>query len=713
MVFDELFYEVASLLLLAAAVGALGLLLRQPLIVAFIAVGILAGPSVFGLIRSHDPMELLAEMGIALLLFVVGLKLDVQMIRTMGPVALATGLGQVAFTSLFGFLIARGLGLEMVPALYVAVALTFSSTIIIVKLLSDKHEVDSLHGRIAIGFLIVQDLAVVIALIALTALGGGAEEEPLASRALVTLGRGLGFLAVIALLMRWGLPQLTRKLARSPELLVLFAITWAVVLATLGDALGFSKEVGAFLGGVSLASTPFRDSIASRLVTLRDFLLLFFFIDLGARLDLSLLGSQVGPALIFSVFVLVGNPLIVMIIMGVMGYRKRTGFLAGLTVAQISEFSLVLGALGVSLGHLQAETMGLITLVGLITITLSTYMIIYSAPLYQALSRYLGIFERRRPYRELQADSVGEMEALDAIIFGLGSYGGALARTLHERGKRVVGIDFDPEALARAREQQVPVLYGDAEDPELFEHLPLDKTRWVVDATGQVESGITLLHVLQARGFAGRVALTARTPEDQARLQGVGADLVLCPFMEAGEQAADALTDALHHLPEEVLWPISLREVRLRADSRLSGRRLRELPLRAETGVTVIAVSRAGRTLFDPAPDLQLFPEDRLVLLGQPESLAHAEAYLHQRETPSEEAAEEFGARHVVVPPQSPWAGRTLAELEFRQAYGVSVIGIERGGERLASPAGDEALQAGDHLIVVGPRPALDQLPVG
>jgi Kef-type K+ transport system membrane component KefB len=143
--------------------------------------------------------------------------------------------------------------------------------------------------------------------------------------------------------------------------LLLFAISWAVVLATVGAYLGFSKEVGAFLAGISLASTSYREAIASRLVSLRDFLLLFFFIDLGAQLDPSVLGTHVGPALVLSLFVLIGNPLIVMIIMGVMGYRKRTGFLTGLTVAQISEFSLILGALGVSLGHIDAGIMGLIT----------------------------------------------------------------------------------------------------------------------------------------------------------------------------------------------------------------------------------------------------------------------------------------------------------------------------------------------------------------
>ncbi|MFN7135174.1 MAG: cation:proton antiporter, partial [Myxococcales bacterium] len=344
------FVEVAVLLGLAAVLGGAAIRLRQPLIVAFIAVGILAGPSGLAWSQGGAYLQVLAQVGIAVLLFVVGLKLDVQLIRSMGPVALATGLGQVGFTSLVGYVLARLLGMEPVTALYVAVALTFSSTIIIVKLLSDKREIDALHGRIAVGFLIVQDIVVVLVMIGLNAFAAG-QGDGGAWRAMgLVVLKGLAMLATLAVLMRFVLTPVLHQLARSPELLVLFAIAWAVTLATAGDALGFSKEVGAFLGGVSLASTPYREVIGARLVSVRDFLLLFFFIQLGAELDLSRVGAQLGAAMVLSVFVLVGNPLIVLAIMGFMGYRRRTSFLAGLTVAQISEFSLILAALGLSLG---------------------------------------------------------------------------------------------------------------------------------------------------------------------------------------------------------------------------------------------------------------------------------------------------------------------------------------------------------------------------
>jgi len=540
-VFGDVFTEMAVLLLVAAVIGAIGVRLRQPLVVAFIAVGILVGPSVFGWVSANDQVDLLAKLGIALLLFVVGLKLDLHIIRTMGPVALATGLGQVLFTSMVGYLIAIGLGMTPVTALYVAVALTFSSTIIIVKLLSDKREVDALHGRIAIGFLIVQDIVVVLVMIGLNALSETGDAANLGREAIDVLVKGAIFIVAIGLLMRYALTPLLHLLARSRELLVLFAIAWAVTLGAVGVHLGFSKEVGAFLAGISLASTPYREVIGARLVSLRDFLLLFFFIDLGAGLDLAILGAQVVPAIIFSLFVLVGNPLIVIAIMGVMGYRKRTGFLAGLTVAQISEFSLILGALGMSLGHIGADTMGLITLVGLITISISTYMILYSHLLYEWLAPWLVVFERKRAYREAASDRAVDENGIDVILFGLGRFGSGMAEALVQRGHRVLGVDFDPDLVRKQNGMKFSVRYGDAEDPEFLASLPFEQVQWILSSVREKSVNIALLQGLHEHDYKASVAVTAHSSTDIAQLKQAGADHVLIPYAAAAAEAVDNL----------------------------------------------------------------------------------------------------------------------------------------------------------------------------
>ncbi|WP_366555602.1 cation:proton antiporter [Aquibaculum sediminis] len=549
----SVFIEVAGLLALAAVVGFAALLLRQPLIVAFIAAGIIAGPDVLGLAQSADHIELLAEIGVALLLFLVGLKLDVGLVRTLGAVAVATGLGQVAFTAGIGFLICLALGMDWVTSTYVAVALTFSSTIIVVKLLSDKREIDSLHGRIALGFLIVQDIAVVLAMVILSAVGVGAAAGDGGGLALlrVLLG-GVAMVAGVVLFIYYGADPLLRRLARSPELLVTFAIAWAVVLAAVGDLLGFGKELGGLLAGVSLASSPFREAIAARLSSLRDFLLLFFFVGLGARLDLGMLGNELPAALILSLFVLIGNPLIVLAIMGYMGYRRRTGLLAGLTVAQISEFSLIFMAMGLALGHVGPSAMGLVTLVGLVTITLSTYMIVHSQRLYSLVEPMIKPFERRHPFREDAAEAVQGPTNFDTILFGLGRYGRGIARGLHDRGQTVLGVDFDPEALRRWTARGLPGTYGDAGDPEFPASLRLEGVSWIVLATpphrvppGQSDPRLAMMQAFREAGFRGRFALPSTDLLDARTLYKAGADLVLNPFHDASIRAVERIAGEL------------------------------------------------------------------------------------------------------------------------------------------------------------------------
>ncbi len=536
------FTEMAALLLATAAAGAVAVRLRQPVLIAYMVVGILAGPAALGWVQAHDQIDLLAQVGVAVLLFVVGLKLDLAHVRHIGPVALATGLGQLAFTILFGFFIVLGLGKAPLEAFYVAVALTFSSTIIIVKLLSDKRELDSLHGRIAVGFLIVQDIAVVLAMMGMSALRGAGEGGDGTGLLLSLVGRMVAFALLLFVLMRYVLPQAVRAMARSQELLLLFTIAWGTGLAALGEWMGFSKEAGAFLAGFSLASTPYREAMSARLTGVRDFLLLFFFIDLGAKLDFSTLGAELLPAAILSVFVLVGNPLIVMAIMGYMGYRKRTGFLAGLTVAQISEFSIVFVAMGISLGHVGLQALGLTTLVGVVTITLSSYMILYSQPLYERLSPWLGMFERRHPHRELAVERQPRgTPACDVLVFGLGRYGALMARQLMARGLKVVGVDFDPEAVRDQRRAHLPVRFGDAQDPDFMEVLPLAEARWVLSTLPDVASNRLLLHALRHHGYRGQVAVVARDEQQGRQLERMDAVQVLYPFREAVDHVVEQL----------------------------------------------------------------------------------------------------------------------------------------------------------------------------
>ena len=275
--------------------------------------------------------------------------------------------------------------------------------------------------------------------------------------------------------------------------------------------------------------SDFKDVISSRLVSLRDFLLLFFFINLGVNLNLSDLGSQVSSALIFSVFVLIGNPIIVLIIMGIMGYRKRTSFLAGLTVAQISEFSLIFAALGLAVGHITEEVVGLITLVGLITIGLSTYMILYSHQIYELISPALSIFQRKIPFRENEQLTV-KIKRYDLIIIGFGRFGTKLSEMLDEHPEiNYLGIDFDPSVIKKCREKGKDIVYGDIEDHELLGHVPFQDTKLIISTVTDYRLSKQLTKALKRENYTGKIFLTALNDTEYQMLSFVGAEQVLRP----------------------------------------------------------------------------------------------------------------------------------------------------------------------------------------
>ncbi len=531
------FALIAVILSIAALAGLVATKLRQPMIVAFIGVGIVVGPTGTGWVVTNDTIELLARLGIAILLFLVGLRLDMNLIRTTGPVALITGIGQVVATSVLGFLLAIGFGTSAVAALYIGLAVTFSSTIIIVKLLSDTREIEQLHGRIAVGILIVQDLVVVIVMIAINAFGQETDDSMVVAVALVFV-KGIALLAGIGILMRFVLPWLLHHVARSQELLVLFAVAYAIAAAAVTESLGFSSEVGAFLAGVSLATTPYRDALGARLVSLRDFLLLFFFLDLGAGLDFADASGHIIEVVAFSLFVLIAKPLIIMLLMTVQRYPPQVSFMTGLPLGQISEFSLILAAIGVGLGHITNTTSSLITMVALITIGGSAYLIPFSHRLYQRLERFLRVLDRTSARSRELTESERDV---DAILYGLGRFGRHIADQCSSGGRRILAVDFDPHRLASNARPGITAVYGSATDIHFLESLPLSRATFIISTIPTMDANLTLLHALKHHHYEGHIVMTAHHPHDAERLRAAGADTVLEPFSLAAEATTEVL----------------------------------------------------------------------------------------------------------------------------------------------------------------------------
>ena len=536
MPLERLFLDISAIVVVATLLGLLARWLKQPLILGYVLAGIILGPSLFGFISEPQVIGVLSSFGIAFLLFLVGLELDLSKLKVIGRPSLLLGFGQVLFTAVVGFGIIRFFGFDSLPAIYIAIALTFSSTIIVVKLLSERQALESLYGRLAIGMLLMQDFIAIFALIILSGFAGG--QVPTTAELAFILLKGAGLIMLALLSGRFILPHLFMKLARSSELLLLSSIAWCFGFALVAVVGGFSLEIGAFLAGLALARLPYHLEIVGRVRSLRDFFITIFFVLLGSQLLFANLTAMAWPFIILSLFVLVGNPLIVMVIMGLMGYTKRTGFLVGLTVAQISEFSLILMHLGYRLGHVNTSEVALVTLIGITTITLSSYLITYGDSLYRRLAPYLKIFEKKTAL-----ENIKEIDSLNnhTVIFGCDRLGEKLVASIQELGQPLLVIDFDPETVARLLLQGVPCIYGDMSDPEIYERAQLKTAKIVISTVPDINSNQLLLQETKRRGLSVPIYVTADTWQDTENLYSAGADYVVFPHYLSGEYMSTLL----------------------------------------------------------------------------------------------------------------------------------------------------------------------------
>lgn len=522
-------FELAIVILFSAIFGIVAKLLRQPVILAYLATGALIG--YFGLFHLADKetFRIFSDLGIMFLLFLVGLEINYSSLRLVGKTALIVGLGQVVFTFAIGYLIALALNFSSLSSAYIAIALTFSSTIIVVKLLSDKKDLRSLYGRISVGTMLIQDFVAIFLLIFLA--GSDSGSDFLIKKAVLTVAMGVFLFAAMLWLGRKIIPLILDKIAASSELLFLLSLAWLFAVSVVMSKIGFSIEIGGLLAGLSLANSSENFQIAAKIKTLRDFFILIFFVILGASFVFSNFNSVAIPILLFSIFVLVGNPLIVLIIMGIMGFRKRTSFLVGVTVAQISEFSLILAVLGLKLGHITEETVALITAVGIITITTSTYLIIYADSIFKRISWLLSIFERGKT-KEEQLFSDKNFEK-PIIMMGYGRTGESIALNLEK--KNLLVLDSDPEVINQLKREGIDYIFGDMRDSEIFEKMNLEKTNVIISTSPDFEDNLALLHDLGALEKKPKTILRAETEQEARLLYAKGADYVLLPNFTAGQ----------------------------------------------------------------------------------------------------------------------------------------------------------------------------------
>ena len=534
-----LFVEFAIILTIATLVAVIMRLLRQPLIIGHILTGlvivVLPGllTGIFTFEHTGELIAFLSEVGIAILLFLVGINLSPKDAREVGAVSVVTGLGQVLFTSALGFGLSLLLGFSLIEALYLGLALAFSSTIIIMKLLTDRGDVDSLYGRISIGFLLVQDFIAVFALILVTSLGSGSVGAVIGTVLLKTLAIVIG----TYLTMRFLMPLIDRIVGMSHELLFLFSITWLLALSALFTTFEFSLEIGALIAGITLSSSLHRFEISSRMRPLRDFFLVLFFILIGTQLDPSMLIQAIIPIIVLSLFVLIGNPLIVMTLMRFLGHTKRNGFLAGLTVAQISEFSLILVAAGIAAGHVGEGVMGIVAMIALFTIAGSTYLIIYADRIYERIAPMLSIFEKSGAAR----DRTRRRKA-DIVIFGFNRIGFSIVEGLKKNKRKYLVVDYDPVIIEQLEKSRHPSLFGDVADHEFLDSIKFDTLKMLISTIPEIETNILLIEKAKRENPDMICIVTAHQLNEAKALYEHGATYVLMPHFLGGEYSA-ALID--------------------------------------------------------------------------------------------------------------------------------------------------------------------------
>lgn len=524
----HMFEELTLIIVIAVAVSLIMRGLRQPLMIGHIITGILVGPAVLSLVDGHETIEVFAEFGIALLLFIIGLGLNLRVIKDIGKVALFASIAQVLFVGGAAYAAAIIIGYSPTVALFIALALSLSSTIIVLKLLSDKKEQSRLYAKVSIGFLIVQDFLATLAVLIVSSSSSGQitlqDFIPLATKG----GLLLGALIIFRYLV---LPHLNSLIAKSQEFLFLFAIGWALGIATLAKSAGFSLEIGALLAGITIASMPYATEVASRLKPLRDFFIVLHFVVLGSLVNLGVVGSSPGRTILFSLIVLIANPLAVLVIMGLMGYTKKNSFKAGLAMTQVGEFSLILLATASHYGYIDNEVVSLITFVALLTIAGSTYMILYADQLYNFFEKYLKLFERRKA-----KDQHERHKRYELVLFGYQRGGHEFLPVFRKLDKKFIVVDYDPSVIDFLEQRDIEYMYGDATDADLLEELNLKHSKLIVSTITDLATNKSLATWIGANNPYAVFIATADNAEEAAELYELGTSYVMLPHYIGSEQ---------------------------------------------------------------------------------------------------------------------------------------------------------------------------------
>lgn len=531
---ENIFLQISVLLSITVSIAFIIGLLRQPLMMAYILAGIVCGPIFLNLLQGDANLyEALAQFGIVLLLFMVGLSLNFTNLQKMGKVAVVIGLGQFLITGVIGGLIMLLSGLSLQASIYIGIAITFSSTIVIFKLLNDKKEHESIYGRYTIALMLVQDLIAIAILVILGIMKEGG-----------TLGATMGLLSLKILLIgstlylfsRSILPRLLQKVAHSGEFLFLFTITWCFAVASVIYALGFSIEIGALMAGLSLGSSPYQTEIVSRIKPLRDFFLILFFVILGSEMSIASTQSILIPGLILSAFVLIGKPIILYLIFRGTRFMRKNSFFAALTAAQVSEFGFIMLFTGNHIGQVNDQTLTIFTMSALISLFISSYLITYNEKFYLIFKPFFKLFGKDKYHQKNNIK-----KNYDIWVFGYHRIGKKVVETLSEQKMEFAVVDYNPETIKELQSLKIDSYFGDAGDVEFLEMLTIQTAKLIILTIPDPDDQSTLINYVRRNNPNAKIIANLYSFHNADNLYKAGADFVMIPHLLGGQWFQDFL----------------------------------------------------------------------------------------------------------------------------------------------------------------------------
>ncbi len=533
---SSFFLEFAAVFVIIFFLSYLLSYLKQPVLIGYILGGIFLGPLFFDVLSQSGYYEIFSHIGIAFLLFLVGLHLNIKLIKDVGVPSILTGIGQILITILLSLIFTLYLGFDWSSSVIIAIGLAFSSTIVLVKLLSDKNAIETLYGKISLGFLLVQDFVAVLILLLINsfiAINSNADTGFVIIKLVTSI-----IFAVLLFFITKPILKLFFSKNHNSEVLFLFSIAWCLGISSFYDLLGFSLEVGALIAGAALASTNLHYEISARIKPLRDFFIILFFIVLGSQMfsstidfsqidstseKLAVVISEIGEllpmALTLSLLVVIGNPIIVFFIMTSLKYTSKVSFNAGLAVSQISEFSLIIALLALQSGMIDSTVISLLTLVMLITITLSSYLFYHAESFYNLLSPILNKLNKHKFNHDEKLE-----DGLEVLISGLSTTQEHHLQNIEKRFRNITIVENNQKNFQYLKKKNIPVVFGDISNVEFVTEFDLSTLKLCISLNQDEEASVMLVENIRKNNNKCLIIVSAESESVAYQLYVKGAD---------------------------------------------------------------------------------------------------------------------------------------------------------------------------------------------